>query len=78
MATKPRLTKDEFQERVETNIGRKGLKIQRIFTKERKDIYEDMNFEFRTSKITNTDGSIVFEMKNIERGGRQRCRCHRL
>ncbi len=66
MATDPIVTKKDIDKRIKTNIGKKGLKIKRMFTKTGEDIYKDVEFEYRTSKITNPDGSVVFEMNNIE------------
>ncbi|RME87881.1 MAG: adenosylcobalamin-dependent ribonucleoside-diphosphate reductase [Candidatus Hydrogenedentota bacterium] len=42
------------------------MKIERKFTKENKDVYADILFEKRTSKITNPDGTVVFEAKDVE------------
>ncbi len=42
------------------------MKIKRHFTTANKDIYTDMVFEKRTSKITNTDGSVAFEANEVE------------
>ncbi len=47
-------------------VGEKGLKIERFFTNKGESPYQDIEFEKRTSKITNPDGSVVFEMKDIE------------
>lgn len=44
----------------------KGLKIDRLFTKKGVDAFEMVEFEKRTSKITEPDGTVVFEMKDIE------------
>ncbi len=55
-----------LQKRLTKNIGKKGLKIQRMFTKENSNRYEGIKFEERTSKIINPDGSVVFEMNNVE------------
>lgn len=44
----------------------KGLKIQRCFTQENQNPLETCAYEMRTSRITNPDGSTVFEMKNVE------------
>ncbi len=43
-----------------------GLKINRVFTKENEDPFSSFNFEIRTSSIKNTDGSVVFENKQVE------------
>jgi len=42
------------------------MKIARHFTKKGQDIYADIIFEKRTSKITNTDGSVAFEANEVE------------
>ncbi len=42
------------------------MKINRRFTKAGVDIYSTVKFEKRTSKISNVDGSVVFEMKDAE------------
>jgi ribonucleoside-diphosphate reductase alpha chain len=44
----------------------KGLKVKRLFTKEGKNPFENFEYDLRTSRISNPDGSVVFEMKNIE------------
>lgn len=44
----------------------KGLKIQRLFTEKGKDPFSCFEYELRTSKISNPDGSVVFEMKDVE------------
>lgn len=49
-----------------SHVGSKGLKIARRFTQKGKDPYASIAFELRTSRITNPDGSVVFEMKDIE------------
>ncbi len=46
--------------------SKKGLHIKRVFVKNPADIYEGIEFELRTSKITNPNGSVVFEMNNME------------
>ncbi|MBC7782207.1 MAG: vitamin B12-dependent ribonucleotide reductase, partial [Burkholderiales bacterium] len=42
------------------------MKITRRFTKEGQDVYTTVEWEQRTSRITNPDGSVVFEMKDAE------------
>ncbi len=44
----------------------KGMEIGRKFTKDGEDAFAGVEFEYRTSKITNPDGSVVFEMNNVE------------
>ncbi len=43
-----------------------GLRIERRFTTEGQDPYESVEWSRRDSRITNPDGSIVFEMKDAE------------
>lgn len=43
-----------------------GLKIQRFFTQQGKDPADAFEYELRVSRITNPDGSTVFEMKDVE------------
>lgn len=45
---------------------RDGLSISRVFTTEGKDPFSGIEFEKRSSVIRNTDGSTVFELKDIE------------
>jgi ribonucleoside-diphosphate reductase alpha chain len=45
---------------------KRGIKVKRYFTEEGKDPFASFEYELRTSRITNPDGSVVFEMKNIE------------
>ncbi len=44
----------------------KGLQIKRYFTKEGISPFEMCNYEKRTSTIRNPDGSIVFQMNDVE------------
>ncbi|MDH4358918.1 MAG: vitamin B12-dependent ribonucleotide reductase [Candidatus Berkelbacteria bacterium] len=46
--------------------NKKGLKIERFFTKLGEDPFESTQYELRSSKISNADGSVVFEMNDIE------------
>lgn len=48
------------------NKVRKGLSISHRFTKKGVDPLENVTYELRTSRITNPDGSVVFEMKDVE------------
>ena len=43
-----------------------GLSIQRVFTTPGSDPLEEVTYEKRTSRITNTNGSVVFEMEGAE------------
>jgi ribonucleoside-diphosphate reductase alpha chain len=44
----------------------KGLEVQRIFTKAGEDPLDSVEWDRRDSRITNPDGSIVFEMEAAE------------
>ena len=44
----------------------KGLRIPRRFTVEGHDPYESIEWVKRDSRITNPDGSVVFEVKDAE------------
>jgi ribonucleoside-diphosphate reductase alpha chain len=48
-----------------SNPGR-GLSIQRVFTTPGSDPLEEVRYEKRTSRISNTNGSVVFEMEGAE------------
>ncbi len=49
-----------------TPIKEGGLTIERVFTTPGSDPLEEVTYEKRTSRIKNTDGSVVFEMENAE------------
>ncbi len=42
------------------------MKITRKFTKANQDVFESVSWKKRTSKITNLDGSVVFEMNDAQ------------
>ena len=65
MATASRPTPLRHPTSLKDRTG-KGLKIQRFFTESGKDPFSYFEYEFRTSRISNPDGSVVFEMKNVE------------
>ncbi len=46
--------------------GSTGLKIDRFFTKEGINSLENIDYTKRSCRITKTDGSVVFEMKDFE------------
>src|SRR5215203_6113420 len=43
-----------------------GLKVERRFTADRDDAYAGVEWSTRTSRITNPDGTVVFEMADAE------------
>ena len=43
-----------------------GLRVERRFTAESEDAYAGVEWSTRTSRITNPDGSVVFEMADAE------------
>ncbi|MCX6809472.1 MAG: adenosylcobalamin-dependent ribonucleoside-diphosphate reductase [Candidatus Berkelbacteria bacterium] len=45
---------------------KRGLEIPRYFTKSGKDPLDFIEYELRSCKITNPDGSVIFEMEEIE------------
>jgi ribonucleoside-diphosphate reductase alpha chain len=60
------ISKKPSQEAVQKKQNPKGLSIQRVFTKKGSNPLDEVEYEYRTSIIRNPDGSIVFEMKDIE------------
>ncbi len=42
------------------------MKITRRFTKAGQDVYSNVEWETRTSRITDADGTVVFEMSDAE------------
>ncbi|OYU97239.1 MAG: ribonucleoside-diphosphate reductase, adenosylcobalamin-dependent [Bacteroidetes bacterium B1(2017)] len=52
--------------RSKKNNEQKGLRIERHFTKDGVSAYDMFTYDYRTSVIKNPNGSVVFEMKNVE------------
>jgi len=48
------------------NNSMKGLQFARRFTKENVDVFEQFEYDYRTSVIRNPSGEVVFEMNNVE------------
>ena len=44
----------------------KGLRIKRVYTTPGVDPYDTIEWDKRSSKITNPDGSTVFKLENLE------------
>lgn len=44
----------------------RGLKVKRLFTEKGTQAFDEIKFDKRTSKITEPDGTVVFEMNDIE------------
>ena len=55
-----------FRLKREKYIGIRFMKITRKFTQAGKDVFESVSWKKRTSKISNLDGSVVFEMNDAE------------
>src|SRR3989339_1060235 len=55
-----------FFEKIEPKKRDGGLAITRFYTKEGEHPFDTVEWEERNCKITNTDGSVVLEMKNAE------------
>ena len=47
-------------------VSRDGLKVKRIFTKKDVNPLDDVIYERRSSRITEPNGDVVFELKNLE------------
>lgn len=47
-------------------MGKQGLRIPRLFTKQGEDPFKGLEWETRSSIIKNPDGTVVFEMHGIE------------
>lgn len=47
-------------------LGNQGLRIPRFFTKPGENVFDKVEWETRASSIKNPDGTVVFEMKNVE------------
>ena len=45
---------------------KEGLPVERYFTQENSSPYDKVIYEKRTSVIRNPDGSVVFEMNDVE------------
>ncbi len=56
----------DLSQRVQLVGEQKGLKIPRLFTKAGENVYDTCEWEKRMSIIKNPDGSIVFQMDNVE------------
>ena len=50
----------------EQRMRQGGMEIRRLFTTEGMDPLESAEYEFRSSVIRNSDGSVVFEMHEVE------------
>ena len=44
----------------------KGLRVERIFTKDGENVFDTAEFEIRKSVIKNPDGTKVFEQNDVE------------
>jgi len=59
--------KINVEEKFNKKPGKKtGLAINRYFTKDGKDPYESVEYENRSAKIANPDGSVVFSLESAE------------
>jgi ribonucleoside-diphosphate reductase alpha chain len=50
----------------ENRSTQKGLKFQRKYTKDDVNVFDQFEYDFRTSIIRNPSGEVVFEMNNVE------------
>ena len=52
--------------RTEKNLGHQGLAIQRVYTRKGEDPYATIAWARRTSRITDPNGKVIFELKDAE------------
>jgi ribonucleoside-diphosphate reductase alpha chain len=57
--------KDNYLKETSKN-GNKGLKIEKVFTSNNKDVFSMFEYDYRKSIIREPDGKVVFEVNNIE------------
>ena len=50
----------------ESTIATQGIVVNRVFTKPETSVYDMFAYDLRSSTIRNPDGSVVFDMKNVE------------
>jgi ribonucleoside-diphosphate reductase alpha chain len=50
----------------EKNISGKGLRFQRKYTRDEINVFDQFEYDYRTSVIRNPSGEVVFEMNNVE------------
>ena len=48
------------------NSREAGLKFRRRFTKDEVNVFDQFEYDYRTSVIRNPTGEVVFEMNNVE------------
>jgi ribonucleoside-diphosphate reductase alpha chain len=51
---------------MENNSSPRGLKFSRRFTKDGVNVFDQFEYDYRTSVIRNPSGEVVFEMTNVE------------
>lgn len=49
-----------------TPVQKRGLQIQRYFTKKESHPFDDIEWELRTAAITNEKNEVIFEQQNVE------------
>ena len=50
----------------ENSANKKGLQFHRKYTRDDVDVFEQFEYDYRTSVIRNPSGEVVFEMTNVE------------
>ncbi len=58
--------KKEIKQPQEAKATKNGLRIARRFTQAGLEAFDMMDYDLRESRITEPNGSVVFEMKNVE------------
>src|SRR5271157_5809006 len=62
-------TREQVKTQAASTPGRKkaaGLTFRRCFTKPGVSPYDEIEWELRTAQITDSQGGIIFEQKNVE------------
>lgn len=57
---------DTFKQVQEIQSAQQGLSVSRVFTTKEKDPFSSAEYDLRSSVIRNPDGSVVFEIHNVE------------
>jgi ribonucleoside-diphosphate reductase alpha chain len=59
-------TKSKGAKAAKAAASAKGLTVRRYFTRPEVHPFDELDYQYRTSKITEPDGTVIFEMKNVE------------
>lgn len=59
-------TQSTIEELLNKNVGKNGLKIERLFTDPNNNLLNKIKYEKRTSQITNEAGKVIHEQHDVE------------